>query len=73
MHHKHSAIFYVLIDDILSYEVCNKSTNFGIIVLILSHFEKKNNGYIRKQVLSDFRCGALLFMVILVIYKYQNR
>ena len=21
----------------------------------------------------DFRCGVLLFMVILVIYKYQNR
>ena len=21
----------------------------------------------------DFRCGALLFMVILVIYKYKNR
>ena len=22
---------------------------------------------------SDFRCGVLLFMVILVIYKYKNR
>ena len=25
------------------------------------------------QISGDFRCGALLFMVIHVIYKYKNR
>ena len=39
--------------------------------LFLNEFEKKI--LISLTSFGDFRCGVLLFMVILVIYKYKNK
>ena len=48
----------------------------GVLDEILNLIESVSEGfpsYSSVLVLRDFRCGALLFMVILVIYNYKNR